>query len=71
MLRPMFCFFTGSVIYCHCISQFGLVKKVLLPCVADKWHSVCENNHSLAFIFISNLNFLFGLVNYMVILLVK
>ena len=28
--------------FCLCISQFGFVNKVLLPCVADKWHSVCE-----------------------------
>ena len=24
------------------------VNKVLLPCVADKWHSVCENKIVLA-----------------------
>ena len=24
-------------------SGFLFVNKVLLPCVAEKWHSVCEN----------------------------
>ena len=28
--------------FCLCISQFGVVNKVLLPSVADEWHSVCE-----------------------------
>ena len=31
-----------SRLYCHCISWFGFVNKLLLPCVADEWHSVCE-----------------------------